>query len=226
MRFHFNPFTLDQDARQLFRSNEVVHLSPKAFELLKALLESRPRALSKPELHARLWPDTFVSDANLAILIREIRTALDDDARAPRFVRTVHGFGYAFSGIAVEGEQTATVQSPRQATFWLIGAGQKFALVEGDHLVGRSPESSVWLDLPGVSRVHAFIRIGRSAVTLEDRGSTNGTFVGGNRVDGPIALRDGDKILFGPVTMTFRRWSPNSGTETQDLSDAASQASC
>ena len=225
MRLHFDSFTLDQDTRQLLRSDEVVHLSPKAFELLKALLESRPRALSKSDLHARLWPDTFVSDANLAILIREIRAALDDNARAPKFVRTVHRFGYAFSGVAVEDEQAAAAQSPRQSTFWLIGAGRKFALVEGDNLVGRSPESPVWLDMPGVSRVHACVRIDVSAATLEDRGSTNGTFVGGNRVDGRITLRDGDKILFGPVPMTFRRWSPNSGTETQDLSDAASQAS-
>src|SRR5262245_49255434 len=102
MRFQFGPFSLDTETRQIARADEPIHVSPKAFELLTALVEARPRALSKADLHERLWPDTFVSDANLAILIREIRRALDDSARAPKFIRTLHGFGYAFSGSAAE----------------------------------------------------------------------------------------------------------------------------
>ena len=73
-------------------------LSPKAFELLKTLIDQRPRALSKHELHAHLWPATFVSEANLASLIAEVREALGDTARQPRFIRTSHRFGYAFCG--------------------------------------------------------------------------------------------------------------------------------
>jgi DNA-binding winged helix-turn-helix (wHTH) protein len=60
------------------------------------MVEAAPRALSKSELLEHLWPGTFVVEANLPHLIAEIREALEDTSRSPRFVRTVHGFGYAF----------------------------------------------------------------------------------------------------------------------------------
>ena len=100
----FGPFTLDTETRQLLRGadREPVHLSPKGFELLCALVETRPRAVAKGELHERLWPSTFVSEATLASLVAEVRDALDERGREARFIRTVHGFGYAFSGSAEE----------------------------------------------------------------------------------------------------------------------------
>ena len=102
MKLRLGEITFDPGARQILRGATEVHLSPKAFELLKILVEDRPRAIAKHELHARLWPATFVSDVNLAALIAEIRTALGDDARKPRFVRTAFRFGYAFCGAAAE----------------------------------------------------------------------------------------------------------------------------
>jgi DNA-binding winged helix-turn-helix (wHTH) protein len=224
MQFRFEPFTLDVEARQLLRGRDPIHVSPKAFELLKALVETRPRALSKAELHDRLWPNTFVSDANLAILIKEIRGALDEDARAPRFIRTVHGFGYAFSGPAIETARRPETQTPGSVSRWLIWRSRKFALSDGHNLVGRSPEAAVWLDVPGVSREHARVTIHGDSATIEDLGSTNGTFLAGERVTMPVALRDGDQILFGPVVATFRVWTPGKGTKTEDLSELTSPA--
>jgi DNA-binding winged helix-turn-helix (wHTH) protein len=219
VRFRFGQFTLDDEARQLLRGAEEVHLSPKAFELLKALVEARPRALSKTDLRELLWPDTFVTEANLAILIKEIRSALNDNARAPHFVRTLHRFGYAFSGSVVE-----TAAAPRAESYWLVWRERKFALAEGENLVGRSPEAAVWLDVPGVSREHARVAITGGAATLEDLGSRNGTFRAGERVTAPVALRDRDQIQLGPVLMRFRMWSPGAGTQTEDLNDSASPA--
>src|SRR5688572_14794973 len=96
--FRFASFALDTAARQLMRSTQEVSLSPKAFQLLHLLVVNRNRAMSKQELHESLWPSTFVLEANLASLIAEIRRALDDDAAKPRFVRTIHRFGYRFVG--------------------------------------------------------------------------------------------------------------------------------
>jgi DNA-binding winged helix-turn-helix (wHTH) protein len=101
-RVRFGECVLDSDTRQLFVRGEAVHLSPKAFQFLEMLLESRPKALSKSEIHERLWPGTFVSDGTLASLLVEVRSATGDSARNSRFVRTVHRFGYAFSGIGEE----------------------------------------------------------------------------------------------------------------------------
>jgi serine/threonine-protein kinase len=102
MRLLFGDCTFDSDARTLTRGGESVRVSGKAFQLLELLLGARPNPISKTALFAQLWPDTFVSEANLASLVKEIRAAIGDDARAPRYVRTVHRFGYAFSGAVTE----------------------------------------------------------------------------------------------------------------------------
>ena len=94
MRFQFGNFIVDADSRQLLVGGAVTHLSPKAFDLLVTLIRERPRALSKADLHARLWPKTFVSDASLAMLAAELRAALGESARQPQWVRTVHRHGY------------------------------------------------------------------------------------------------------------------------------------
>jgi non-specific serine/threonine protein kinase len=95
-RWTFGDFVLDLDARELMRAGTPVSLSPKAFQLLGLLVERHPSALSKTELQDRLWPGTFVVEKNLTNLVSEIREALGDDPAAPRFIRTVHRFGYAF----------------------------------------------------------------------------------------------------------------------------------
>lgn len=111
MRVLFGDFTLDSDARTLLRGSENVRLSGKAFQLLELLLAARPNPISKTDLFARLWPDTFVSEANLASLIKEIRAAIGDDARSPKFVRTAHRFGYAFSGAVTETPERGGIES-------------------------------------------------------------------------------------------------------------------
>ena len=101
MRIRFGRFTLDLETRQLTSDGHEIHLEPKAFDLLSALVLERPKALSKADLQERLWPGTFVTEANLSNLVAQIRAALGDPARASTFVRTAHGFGYAFCGEAV-----------------------------------------------------------------------------------------------------------------------------
>jgi TolB-like protein len=111
MALLFGDCTFDSDARTLHRGGESVRLSGKAFQLLELLLAARPNPLAKEELFERLWPDTFVSEANLASLVKEIRAAIGDDARSPRYVRTAHRFGYAFSGAVTETSARTTIDS-------------------------------------------------------------------------------------------------------------------
>ena len=96
--YRFSRCEFDTDSRQLFRDGKPVPLTPKAYQLLELLLSECPKAVSKGQIFERLWPDTFVSEANLASLIFEVRTAIGDEARSAKLVRTVRGFGYAFSG--------------------------------------------------------------------------------------------------------------------------------
>lgn len=195
---------LDTDARRLVRSAREVHVAPKAFELLKVLVESRPRAVSKAELFDRIWPGVFVSDASLAKVVSKIREAIGDCEDAP-ILRTVHGYGYAFAA-AIEGERpgAAPAEALGQPLCWLFCGGREFPLRDGEHIVGREPAATICLDSPRVSRRHArFVINGRSA-TLEDLGSKNGSFVRGVRISGPTALQPGDDARIGPFTLIFR----------------------
>src|SRR4029450_13002461 len=100
MSLFFGEFELDQERRQLLRSGRPVALEPKAYELLSLLVERRPRVLSRAQIRDVVWPSVFTSESTLNQAVNSIRRALDDDARQPRFVRTAHGFGYAFCGVA------------------------------------------------------------------------------------------------------------------------------
>jgi DNA-binding winged helix-turn-helix (wHTH) protein len=194
-------FIVDDDARQVLRGRAVVHLSPKAFDLLVALIRARPRALSKADLQARLWPNTFVSDASLAMLVSEVRAALGESARAPQCVRTVHRHGYAFQGEAREISPTA---GGTTMGYWMVTSSREIPLVAGENIVGRDPKARVWLDWPSVSRSHARVCVEGDRVTVEDLGSKNGTRVRGARVTAVTPLEDGDQLRFGSVNVTFR----------------------
>jgi DNA-binding winged helix-turn-helix (wHTH) protein len=207
----FGEFTLDLEARQLRGPNGELHLSPKAFELLKLLAENRPRALSRNELHEHLWPATFVSEVNLATLIAEIRDALGDDARKPRFVRTAHRFGYAFCGTTAGAPRAETSET----TFcWLVKDGRRLPLRPGENVLGRDPEDGIYLDSPTVSRRHARIMISATDATLEDLDSKNGTFLKGQRVASAVPLTNGDEIRAGSVVLRFRMTPPKGLTST------------
>ena len=216
-RLCFGEFALDPDTRELLRGRDSIPLSPKAFQLLEILVVSRPKALSKLALQERLWPDTFVVEKNLVNLIAEVRKALDDDATHPRFVRTVHRFGYAFA--FREAPTTATTNNTtiheKDVRCRLIWAEGRAGLSEGEHVLGRDPDLELFLDSPGVSRRHALIRIVGHEATLEDLGSKNGTFVADRRLDSPTRLVDGDVIRVGSVQLTFRAARTWGSTRTE-----------
>jgi DNA-binding winged helix-turn-helix (wHTH) protein len=199
----FGGWTFDGESRELRGPRGPVHLSPKAFELLTALLESRPRALSKAELHDRLWATTFVSDSSLARLVKEVRKALSDPARRPVFLRTVHGFGYAFCGAAVETARGADT-GPPSSSCRLVCGPREFLLAPGENTLGRVASAAAWIDSVTVSRRHARIVVSPEGATIEDLSSKNGTYLRGRRLTGPAPLADGDEIRLGSVQMRFR----------------------
>jgi len=211
VQWRFGEFTLDLDARRLQCDGREVHLSPKAFDLLTHLLSKRPNVIAKPDLIEHLWPDTIVVEANLANLIAEVRAALDDRAGDARFIRTVHGVGYAFCGDAVEPpSHTGALAFDR----WIEWGTHRFPLPRGEHIVGRDPEAAVRLDSSTVSRHHCRLIVNADRTVLEDFGSKNGTFVGDRRVSEPVLLEEGDTIRIGDVLVTYRVASAADSTDT------------
>src|SRR5215510_10429238 len=110
MRTRFLQFTVDSNTRQLLRDGSEVHLSTKAFDLLCVLLARRPSVVGKEELLRQIWPDSYVAEANLNVLVGEVRRALGDNAQTPQFIRTVHGVGYAFCSNATDIDNSSTSQ--------------------------------------------------------------------------------------------------------------------
>jgi DNA-binding winged helix-turn-helix (wHTH) protein len=213
MRVHCDDWLLDTTTRQILRRGDDVHVSPKAFDLLTTLLIERPRVISKDELLARLWPDTFVSETNLATLIAELRSGLGDEARKPRYIRTVHRHGYAFCGTAMEDAEPPP-QTKGATCVQLLVRDRAIALKPGTHVLGREPEAAVWIDSTHVSRHHARIVVFATGATIEDLGSKNGTFVNRTRVCGVQPLCDRDEIDLGPERLVFRVLG-DASTQTQ-----------
>ena len=201
MRVVFQEFSFDSEARELAAHGRGIHLSPKAFQLLAFLIERRPRAVSKEDLYAHLWPETFVEEANLKNLVTEVRAALRDDPRAPRFVKTLYGYGYAFiAGTSVRSGPSAT-----EGTYFLQYLSHHFRLLEGENLIGRDPGCAAMIDAPDVSRYHARIVISGASATIEDLGSKNGTFVDGVRITEKTPLGGANEIRLGDTPFAFRR---------------------
>lgn len=94
--YRFGDFTLDTDQRVLLREGKPVALTPKVFDTLLILVENSGRIVEKDELMRRLWPDTFVEEANITFNIQQLRRILSDNARNPRYIGTVARRGYRF----------------------------------------------------------------------------------------------------------------------------------
>jgi DNA-binding winged helix-turn-helix (wHTH) protein len=203
LRVRFGECVFDSVTRELKRKGQPVHLPPKAFQLLELLVSRRPRPVPRAEIRDTLWPDTAVGSSSLARVMADVRAAIGDDARKPRLVRTVHGFGYAFSGDAVLEQAPGSRQLDALACR-LVWGEREIPLGEGEHVVGRLPDVTVWIDSTSVSRRHARIVVSEGRAVLEDLGSKNGTWLKGQRLTEPTELSDSDVIAVGSVVLKFR----------------------
>lgn len=215
MRVEFGEFALDPEARELTRGGRRLPLTPKAFQLLELLVRRRPRALSKAQIHDALWPETHVTEASLARVANEIRSALGDDAREPRYVRTVYGYGYAFVGQATARDAARSASGAPLYPSRLVWGKREIPLVEGENVIGRVEDAALWIDSTKISRRHACIVVSGAGATLEDLGSKNGTYLRGKRLAGSAALADGDEIGVGAVILVFRCARALGSTETE-----------
>jgi len=94
----FGQFRLDLTNECLWRGTRAISLRPKAFAVLKLLIENPGQLVSKQKVLDTVWPGTFVGDAVFKDNIRQLREALDDDAGSPSYIETAHRRGYRFIG--------------------------------------------------------------------------------------------------------------------------------
>lgn len=212
MRYRFGDVSLDRGRRGLFRGARRVRLSPRAYRLLELLVDRRPEAVSRQEILDTLWPDVVVSDGSIAVLVNELRNALGDEARSPRWIRTLPAWGYALDGDVLEEEGASP---PGHVLVW---AGAAFPLREGENVIGRDPTSAVVVGHLAVSRHHAMVVVEGRQASIEDLGSHNGTWIDTVRVERRMPLFDGDLVHLGSATLTYR--GPASGPSRSTVTRA------
>ena len=113
--YEFGPFRLIPEERQLLRDNRVVPLTPKSFDLLLVLVENSGHLIEKEELMKRVWPDSFVEEANLSVKMSALRRALGEGPNEHQYVETVPRHGYRFVADVTERRDEGTESSTRES---------------------------------------------------------------------------------------------------------------
>jgi predicted ATPase/DNA-binding winged helix-turn-helix (wHTH) protein len=108
----FGRFRLDAENECLWEGTQAIALRPKAFAVLKHLIERHGQLVTKQQLLDAVWPATFVSDAVLKDSIRQLRGALGDDAASPRYIETAHRRGYRFISQLTDADRARSDPEP------------------------------------------------------------------------------------------------------------------
>ena len=111
--YRFDDVVVDPSNLRLTVGGVVRPVEPKSFRLLQFLIENRDRAVSKDEIFQAVWPDVTVTDNALTRAVAQVRKALDDDPKEPRYIETVPTVGYRFLAAV-----TLAPQPMRRATLW------------------------------------------------------------------------------------------------------------
>src|SRR5262249_38440845 len=141
--YKFGPFRLDAAEHLLLRDGAAVPLTPKAFDLLLALVERHGHLLEKEELLKKVWPDTFVEEANLASNISQLRKALGDRENGHRYIETAPKRGYRFVASVSKVEDIIQEQRGSQIT---VPEGEQAANAAG--LI--TPHPALKIDQPTI----------------------------------------------------------------------------
>ena len=210
MSVRFGDVTIDFEARTITRGGRALALSPKAFDLLRLLIERRPTVIAFSALRGELWPQSHVGQSSLPALVAEIRGVLGETAQGGGAIRTAHRVGYAFAATATE----LDAQASTETIAWLVLADRRVPLTAGEHILGREGPGIITINDSTVSRRHARLVVHAQSAVLEDLGSKNGTWLAGSRVDRSAQLNSGAQLMLGTVKVEFTRDRPETITET------------
>ena len=196
-----------------------MHLQPKTFELLDLLVQPSEGLEQEADTRERLWPETAVAEASLTVAVAELRASLGDDAKKPRYVRTVYGFGYAFAGEIDAGERgaEASVAAPRPASYGRSGSSHSSRATTCWAATRTSRSGSMRRGLPP-ARPHP--RRGdrpRSRTSGARTARTSATRPRHRRADRPA---DHARFRLGRVLLVFRA-SPSAARRGPRIADGA-----
>ena len=143
-RYEFGPFRLDPTEHTLLRGDQVVALTPKAFETLALLVQKSGHLVRKDELIESVWHDTVVEESNLNVIIHTLRKALGDDPRESKYIETVAKCGFRFVAEvrkAEEHEQTASAPTNGSGSVKVATQSSFAEQINAVHSATLSPSS-------------------------------------------------------------------------------------
>ena len=120
--YEFGPFSMDCGERVLRKGGALVSITPKAFDILSTLVEGQGRVLTKEELLAAVWPDTYVEESNLTFHISTLRKILssesDSESNGSTYIETVPRRGYRFAASVSVAESPGPPDEAATTTRW------------------------------------------------------------------------------------------------------------
>ncbi len=208
--FRLGDWVVQPTLCRLVSGATVVRIRPKLMDVLSYLVGRAGRVVPKAEIIDAVWAKEYVAEGTLAQSVFELRSALGDDGKGSRYIETIPKRGYRLVAPVQRLERT-----PARVPAWVLVIGEReVALEPGVNIIGRAPDATVRIDLFEVSRHHTRIRVHPGGASIEDLGSKNGTYLRGERLNGPAELRDGDEVRVGGVLLVFRELGAGS-TRTQ-----------
>lgn len=166
--YEFGPFLLDAAERKLSRRGRPVALPDKAFDVLLALVGRGGRLVEKDELLREVWPDSFVEEANLAVHVAKLRSALHDNPRKPSFIETVpkHGYRFVAKVRCLSGGEEET--APRSPSARMLPAGMKMPQAKLEPTGGAIPlPSKFYIERPTDAEFRSAIAARQSIVLVQ-----------------------------------------------------------
>ena len=168
-RYAFGEFIVDVTERRLYRGTAALHLPPKAFDVLIALVRHAGQLMTKPQLLAEVWPDTFVEDGILTVYISALRKQLNGTPGAGPYLETVARFGYRFVApvTALRASESRSMRDRPHAALAceLVERGRTHVLagshIELNHAV-EAFQAAVTAD-PDYAAAHAGLALARCA---------------------------------------------------------------
>jgi DNA-binding winged helix-turn-helix (wHTH) protein/tetratricopeptide (TPR) repeat protein len=185
-RVRFGDFILDRADERVHGPGGPLKIGHKAYRVLVALVEQEGRLLTKEALFSDVWDGTIVSESALTSVIKELRRALGDESRTPRYIESVYGRGYRFlPALDTVGEEPLAVKAPAPAAPSAPANGRPVSVQPPLVLVSRFDDSAIHERFPhtaGQLREEVLSGIARfREIQLVAEG------------DGPVALTGGDR---------------------------------
>ncbi len=227
--YRFDNVQVDVQNLRVTVGTEIRPLEPKSFRLLVFLVENPGRALTKDEIMASVWPGAFVSDNSLARAITQIRKALDDDPKTPRYIETVPTVGYRFvgecrqeqaavAGGASIGRRESSTADARWRPWRLLGFGAGLGLLAGLGfyfvVIEGHPAGPYPLHVVSVAKLTSYPGDEREPAVSPDGSTVAFSWSGasGDNYDIYVVKPGGQeplRLTTNPAADTFPAWSPD-----------------